>query len=1364
MHNTLLHRDDGLNHAAHDTTAPRTSALLAPTSAAQLTQPVLKSTDDVVKNMSAINKQSGRVLLATALINIFDIHGRPHEVRAILDSGSQASFMTESLLKTLGLNHKDTMSTVAGINDLVSVVNKRCDAIIQSRVNSFKTNITFLVLPNITSTKNEVFNVGTLNIPSGIQLADPEYFSPSSYDILLGADIFWDLLCANKIRLGKNCPVLQETKFGYIISGPTGQQTSNKISCNFSKFDEIQDQLAKFWTIEEVPSTKKSIYTDEEELCEAHFVQNMSRNEDGRFSVGIPLKGNESELGQSFERAKACFLALERRLAKQPVLRAMYVDFMKEYLSLGHMALSDIDAPHENSYFMPHHGVLRDESTTTKLRVVFNASAPTNSGLSLNDLQMVGPTIQSDLFSILLRFRQHRYVMAGDIEKMYRQVLVNENQRHLQQIIWRDDPSQPLQTYTLNTVTYGTASAPFLSVRCLKQIADECDNELVRKVISEDFYVDDLLTGHETAEGLMEVRALISQELSSGCFNLRKFRSNLPVCSDGSDPNRDSPVVDLSEHQQSKTLGLKWAPSDDVFQFDIKTETVPNTTKRAILSTISQIFDPLGLLSIFIIAGKIILQKLWLHKLDWDSPLPSDIVKSWLKFVTDLKQLDNLNIPRHVVCQSPVNIQFHAFCDSSKDAYGACVYVRSVDFNGTTQVRLLCSKTRVAPIKTVTIPRLELCGALVAAKLLEKVLKTTRLHIDSCFLWTDSSVVLGWLKTPPNKLKPFVKNRVADIQEITNSYLWRHVPTSSNPADLLSRGIGVLQSDKVDLWFNGPKFLLDPEESWPDRSFDQSSTELPEVRSNVALTANEPRELFPFSRFSSLTKLKNTMAYVLRFVTVCRSKNKTQSPLSSSEQQSALNTLVKLSQRESFDVYEYLIQGKSLPPKHKMLSLSPFVDEKGLIRVGGRIKNGNFTFDKKHPLMLTSKHILTKLIFQYEHLRLMHAGPQLLLASIREEFWPIGGRNLARFTVHKCLRCFRLNAQIARPIMGNLPEQRLQPGYPFYTTGMDYAGPLIALNKRGRGSKTEKVYIAIFICFATKCVHLELVSSLSTDSFLATLNRFIGRRSRPATIFSDNGTQFVGARNELYKFLNQNASSIVREMSNDRIDFKFIPAYAAHMAGFWEANIKCLKSHLHRVLGNAHLVFEDLYTVLVQIEAILNSRPLTPLSTDPTDLTPLTPGHFLVGRPMTALPTPALVNVNTNRLTQYERLEQLRQHFWARWHKEYIAELQQRTKWRTSKGQQLQKGALVLIKEEGLPPMKWRLGRIVEVYPGTDGCVRVADVKTARGVIRRGFNRICPLPVNDEGLKDKPFNAGGHVKNSTEPSPTAPATAGSLEN
>ncbi|XP_039748893.1 uncharacterized protein LOC120625761 [Pararge aegeria] len=202
-------------------------------------------------------------------------------------------------------------------------------------------------------------------------------------------------------------------------------------------------------------------------------------------------------------------------------------------------------------------------------------------------------------------------------------------------------------------------------------------------------------------------------------------------------------------------------------------------------------------------------------------------------------------------------------------------------------------------------------------------------------------------------------------------------------------------------------------------------------------------------------------------------------------------------------------------------------------------------------------------------------------------------------------------------------------------------------------------------------------------------------------------------------------------MSDEGIDFNFIPAYAPHMGGLWEAGVKAFKSHLNRVLGNAHLDFEDLYTVLVQIEAILNSRPLTPLSNDPLDLTPLTPGHFLVGRPLTALPTPERLHTNESRLSRFERLERMRQHFWSRWHKEYLAELQQRTKWQTSKGPALKEGMLVLIKEDALPPMKWSLGRVIKTHPGSDGVVRVADLRTAKGVVRRAFNRICPLPIVD---------------------------------
>lgn len=616
-HNTLLHRDDD---SQSEFGSPSKTTVL-----------------------SAINSQSGQVLLATALIYIRGANNVMHKVKAVLDSGSQASFMTEALMIKLGLPTQQTNFTVAGINNSVSSISKTCTTIIQSRLNNFQARISFLVLPQLTNSTNVIADIGALNIPNDIILADPEFLSPSSIDILLGADIFWDLLGNKQVRLNHKYPVLQETKFGYVVTGPTKGLQGTRLSSNYCQFDAIQDQLAKFWTIEEFPESRKSAYSVEEATCEEHFVQNVSRESDGRFSVAIPLKMSESELGDSYGRAKNCFLSLERRFQSQPILRGMYVDFMTEYEQLGHMSKGNVHDPHQTAYFLPHHGVLRDQSTTTKLRAVFNASAPTTSGLSLNDLQMVGPTIQSDLLSILLRFRQHRFVMAGDIEKMYRQVLIHKHQRHLQQIIWRCDPSKPLESYTLNTVTYGTASAPFLAVRCLKQLADECEDTQIRQIINEDFYVDDLLTGDSTPEGLMRIRSLVSEVLASGCFNLRKFRSNLPTC-ESPDSSDSSVVVDLSEHAQSSTLGLKWSPSSDELYFVIKESDDSIATKRKILSTISQVFDPLGLLSIFIITGKILLQKLWLHKLQWDDQLPQDVMKLWTKFINSITHIIQTSI------------------------------------------------------------------------------------------------------------------------------------------------------------------------------------------------------------------------------------------------------------------------------------------------------------------------------------------------------------------------------------------------------------------------------------------------------------------------------------------------------------------------------------------------------------------------------------------------------------------------------------------------------------------------------------------------------------------------------------------------
>lgn len=258
---------------------------------------------------------------------------------------------------------------------------------------------------------------------------------------------------------------------------------------------------------------------------------------------------------------------------------------------------------------------------------------------------------------------------------------------------------------------------------------------------------------------------------------------------------------------------------------------------------------------------------------------------------------------------------------------------------------------------------------------------------------------------------------------------------------------------------------------------------------------------------------------------------------------------------------------------------------------------------------------------------------------------------------------------------------------------------------------------------------MELISNLSSEAFIQSLRRFVSRRGRPSKIFSDNGSNFVGALRELKQFFIENTEKIINEAHSQYIEWSFIPPYSPHFGGLWEAAVKSVKHHLKRVLANTNLLFEEFSTILSQIEAILNSRPLCPLSPDPNDLGTLTPAHFLIGRPIIAVSDQDVIDINLNRLSRFQLLQQTTQHFWNRWKKDYIAELQVRTKWKSSKGE-LSEGSLVLIKGEHTLPTQWLLGRILKVHKGADGIARVATIKTSGNIIKRGFQKICPLPIS----------------------------------
>ena len=1327
-HHTLLHIETV--HTKLDTTASDKS----------LHEGAVSEFPNYIANTSA--DSATYTVLSTAIIFVRDCKGDTKDCRVLLDSGSQANFITDDFCKRLGLKVMPANSTIAGIGKATNTIRGTVQVQIASRCNSFRASIACLIMPSITTDMpNMPIRTQGLNIPPHVQLADPQFYQCRKVDMLIGAGLFWKLLCVGQHRLDAQL-LLQKTQFGWVLGGklPTNLPSMPTI-CHASIDDNLHTQLQRFWELEE-PTGRDNNTTDD---CEQHFRDTTQQDATGRYIVSVPFKENLKNLGNSREQAHSRLLALERKLDRNVTLKEQYISFLDEYERLGHM--SKLIEPIDDTlpvYYLPHHAVSKDTSTTTKVRVVFDGSAKTNSGLSLNDVQRVGPTIQSDLFSILVRFRQHKYVLSADIEKMYRQILVRPDDRRFQRILWRSSPNTPIHTYQLNTVTYGTASAPFLATRVLQDIGVQCLDRfpLVSQVIIYDFYVDDLLTGADTLDQARAMKYQLTTTLAQHGLHLRKWAANHHTLLQHGTNTIDR--IEIPADKDPKTLGLLWSPIADTFEFTFTPTISKRVTKRSILSDIAKIFDPLGLLGPIITTAKLILQQLWQLKSGWDESIPQELHTQWVDYRRTLHDMQTLTIPRRVLIDNSTllaQVEIHGFSDASERAYGACIYLRSKNNAGRWTTRLLCAKSRVAPLKTVSLPRLELCAAVLLANLLSKVRSALRDLSAHEHLWSDSTITLAWLRSPPTRWKTFVANRVAEIQSLTNPDSWKHISSEDNPADLISRGVPPKGLINTSLWWSGPAWLNTSDNVWP--TFLQLPVDPPEQRMNHFTTTLVTNEADIFSRFSKFTRLLRVVAYCFRFMNRARRKDKLEPPavttndvLTPAELRHAELTLARLAQSGYFQAELKALRSNSAPPHSSHLqSLNVFLDTDGVIRVGGRLANAALEYDKKHQIILPSRHPFTKLLIEHEHARLLHAGPQQVAASIRERYWPLSCLNTVKGIIRTCVRCFKVRPRSIEPQMGQLPASRVTPARAFFSCGVDYAGPFFT-KERTRSKITTKTYLCMFVCFVTKAVHLELATDLTTDAFLNCLRRFIARRGRCQKIISDNGRNFIGARNELRELgmlldNKEHHAHITTFLTKEGIEWQLNPPHAPHFGGLWEGAIKSTKYHLKRVVGDQRLTFEELYTLLAQIESCLNSRPLTPLSSDPEDLNPLTPGHFLIGDALTALPEKNLMDINMNKLGRYQLLQQMLQHFWRRWHKEYLHHLQQRHKWRTSSPKGITKDTLVVIREDNLPPLQWQLGRIVETHPGADGIIRVVTVRTKDGIVKRPVTKLCMLPIED---------------------------------
>lgn len=490
-------------------------------------------------------------------------------------------------------------------------------------------------------------------------------------------------------------------------------------------------------------------------------------------------------------------------------------------------------------------------------------------------------------------------------------------------------------------------------------------------------------------------------------------------------------------------------------------------------------------------------------------------------------------------------------------------------------------------------------------------------------------------------------------------------------------------------------------------------------------------------RHSDLDKILRIVAYCFRFGGP-RRLGAREVFVSHQEMAEALHVIIRGVQREMFhEEYRLLSGGGVVGGSSGVSSLSPFLDGNGIIRVGGRLKNADMSYETRHPALLPRSHDLTKLIIRREHIRNLHSGLQATLHAVQQRFWPLAARSAVRGVVRGCMRCFRCRPAASQARMADLPGSRVTVSRPFSHAGVDYAGPILVKECRRRNARTHKAYIAIFVCFATKAIHIEIVSDLTSEAFLAAFKRFISRRGRPICMYSDNGTTFVGANKQLKELreliCDAQAQPALKELLRDNeISWSFIPPHAPHFGGLWEAAVKSAKFHMHRIIGNAHLTLEETQTALYEIEAILNSRPLTPISADPNDLSCITPGHFLIGTALNSFPVPDMTEVREGHLLRWQRVEQMRQHSWRRWSAEYLHTLVERRKWRTNKGKQLEVGQLVLVQQPELGPLQWLLGRVEQTHPGKDGLVRAATLKTSKGQVTRPLTKLAILPLEGD--------------------------------
>ncbi len=1160
--------------------------------------------------------------------------------------------------------------------------------------------------------------------------------------LLIGSDYPQLITPVQPVRLGPpGGPAAVKTRLGWTLQGPSKflEFIPHTPQCLFTSVslapNDLSSQVERLWQMDILPYRNEKLVIRSKQDTEAMRILEektirVEVKSVQRYATPLLWKTSLPPLAAPKEAVLPHLRRTENQLSRSPEKSQAYKSEISKLLEAGYVIkIPQSTAIQTQGWYIPHHMVHHNG----KNRIVFNCSFNFQ-GLSLNEYLLPGPTLGANLLGVLLRFREHAVAISSDIKGMFHQVrLLTEDQKFLR-FLWRDmNTTSPPDIYQWSVLPFGTTSSPCCATFALrKHVVDHSkpDSE-ARASIERCFYVDNWLQSipsHDTARHLVDdMRHLLAE----GGFELRQWASNTPQILQHLPQQIKSENYELwfssdRADPQESTLGLRWQCRSDTLGYKHGHVIKAEPTMRHIYRVLSSQYDPLGFITPFTTRAKIIVQRLWDKKREWDDPeLPADLRNAWLTWEDELPQLPNVTLPRcYTTKVDPLTSSrsVHVFCDASERAYGSVAYLRTEDNKGHIEVSFLAARSRVAPKRQQTIPRLELCAALTGSQLAAVLQRELTLDISSFKYWTDSTTVLNWLQSDSCHYKVFVGTRIAEIQELTDSQLWSYVQSQDNPADDITRGMSLSQLAKPCRWKDGPAFLQKPQLHWP---------KLPNLK--PAATSEELRKPISFhllmtqddqgvtSQYDSFQELLDETA---------RSLHGAASPtdtVTADTYKKAELGVIQQSQMESFpDEYAQLQAGKPISPNSRLKTLAPEFDpDSQLIRVGGRLRQCHLLSpDILHPIVLDPIHPVTKLLIKQYDTQLHHPGTERVFADIRRRFWILRGRQAVRSIQHHCTECQKWRGKPNIPKMADLPPSSLRLFQPaFYSTGMDCFGPFAI--KIGR--RNEKRWGIIYKCLTTKAVYIDLLSQADTDSFLMSLRRFIARRGKPHQLLSDQGTNFKGGDRELKEAFNNIHPQLQTELAKQQINFQYNPPNSPHFGGSWEREIRSVKAALYTAIGAQTVTEEVLRTVLIEIEGILNSKPLGYVSSDIADPDPVTPNSLLMGRLDSALPQVIYPESELLSRKRWRHSQILADQFWNCYLRNYLPGLQSRQKWQQEKDN-LTVGTVVMIADPQFPRALWPTGKVKAVIPGTDGKVRAAEIQVKDRTYIRPVVRLIKLP------------------------------------